>query len=149
MARHWTVREGHYGELNGNNVWTDAQAKMIREYREDGFSIHDLRKLWGGSDAAIVDLCNGKTYKTAGGPISGVDYPRRKYTKSILKDLHAPVLARSSKPVVHNRMMQVRILSGVRMKSIPISNEDAELLDGEPVPLTILIPVEIEETDGR
>jgi hypothetical protein len=77
-------REGHYGELNGNNNWTDKQARMIREYRAGGFSYPDLQKLWGGTESTITDLCNGKTYKNAGGPIAGKDYLRGRHGKSLL-----------------------------------------------------------------
>jgi hypothetical protein len=82
--RDWASRTGDFGELNGHNNWSDKEAKMIREYREGGFSFEDLRKLFGGSTSTLADLCNGKTYKTAGGPIAGVDYPKGQYAKSLL-----------------------------------------------------------------
>lgn len=64
--------------------WTDKEARVIREYREGGFSYEDLKKLFGGSTSTLADLCNGKTYKHAEGPIGGRDYGRRQYCKCIL-----------------------------------------------------------------
>lgn len=76
-------RSGHFGELSGNGNWTDKQARMIREYRAGHFTYHDLAKLFGGSEESVADVCNGRTYPTAGGPIAGKDY-QKIYGKSIL-----------------------------------------------------------------
>jgi hypothetical protein len=73
---------GHYGEKNGNNRWTDAEAKEIREYRAIGFTYPDLKKMYGGSDGALHDLCHGISYKEAGGPI---ERGRGKRHRSVLK----------------------------------------------------------------
>lgn len=77
---------GHYGEKNGNNRWTNAEAKEIREYRAIGFSYPDLKKMYGGSDGALNDLLHGKSYKDAGGPIEPrqVNGFRAKRRKSVL-----------------------------------------------------------------
>lgn len=82
--RDWVSREGHFGELSATALWTDKQAKMIREYRAAGFTFSDLRKLFGGSEGTLMKLCYGKTYRTAGGPIAGVDYLKHLRGKSLL-----------------------------------------------------------------
>jgi hypothetical protein len=80
----WASREGHYGELNGNNKYTDKQARMIREYRAEGFTYTDLMKLFEGCSATIYCICHGVSYKTAGGPIEGKDFPAGRHGRSIL-----------------------------------------------------------------
>lgn len=67
-----------------NSNWTNKQARMIRDYRAGGFTISDLVKLFGGTESTVADLCKGKTYQDAGGPICGVDYPRHQHGKSLL-----------------------------------------------------------------
>lgn len=78
------TRHGHFGEQSANSIWTDQQARMIREWHAGGFSYHDLHLLWGGCKSALSDLCCGKTYQTAGGPIAGVDYPKGRHLKPII-----------------------------------------------------------------
>lgn len=83
MPREGT-RHGHYGEQSANSIWTDHQAKIIRELHANGYPYADLQRLWGGCRSALSDLCTGKTYLTAGGPIAGVDYPKGQHMVSVL-----------------------------------------------------------------
>ena len=67
----------------GHHKWSDKEAKTIREYRREGFSYADLKKMFGGSVSSLHNLCTGRTYKDAGGPIA----PRGalgKYNKSVI-----------------------------------------------------------------
>lgn len=81
--RDWVTRQGHYGEKSANALWSDKEARTIRECRASGFSYNDLMKMFGGTQGTLAALCYGRTYRTAGGPIAGVDYPRGRHGRSV------------------------------------------------------------------
>jgi hypothetical protein len=73
---------GYSGEDNNRHQWTNKEARKIREYRHAGFSYRDLQKLFGGSIASLNEVCLGKTYPRAGGPVAAPVYT---YHRSVIK----------------------------------------------------------------
>jgi hypothetical protein len=59
------------GSDNPNSKLSDAQVVMLREYRRGGWSHADLALLFGISESRSSEICRGKGYKNAGGPIAG------------------------------------------------------------------------------
>jgi hypothetical protein len=60
------------GDANPNSKLTNAQAKLLREYRADekvGWSHRDLGKLFGISEARSSEIARGLAYRDAGGPL--------------------------------------------------------------------------------
>jgi hypothetical protein len=59
------------GVANPNAKLSNAQVKMMREYRQGGWSHADLALLFGMSESRCSEICRGKGYRSAGGPIAG------------------------------------------------------------------------------
>jgi hypothetical protein len=59
------------GTDNPNAKLSDSQVVMMREYRAGGWSHADLALLFGMSESRCSEICRGKGYKSAGGPIAG------------------------------------------------------------------------------
>lgn len=59
------------GARNPNAKMNDATVKMLREYRAGGWSHKDLALLFGISESRSSEICQGKGYPNAGGPITG------------------------------------------------------------------------------
>lgn len=57
------------GEVNPNAKLTNSQVKMMREYRAGGWSHADLALLFSMSESRCSEICRGKGYKRADGPI--------------------------------------------------------------------------------
>lgn len=59
------------GPRNPNAKRTDAEVRMMREYRAGGWSHADLAMLFDMSESRCSEICRGKGYPDAGGPIAG------------------------------------------------------------------------------
>lgn len=57
------------GAANPNSKLQDKDVRMLREYRKGGWSHADLSLLFGISESRSSELCRGKGYPDAGGPI--------------------------------------------------------------------------------
>lgn len=57
------------GPKNPNAKLQDKDVRMLREYRKGGWSHADLSLLFGISESRSSELCRGKGYPDAGGPI--------------------------------------------------------------------------------
>lgn len=49
---------------------TDAQVRSMRELRADGASLKELAEWFEVSGSTVSDVCRGKTYVKAGGPVT-------------------------------------------------------------------------------
>lgn len=59
------------GKVRKGATFSEADIRMIREYRHGGWKFEELRVLFPGvTDAKLSDICRGRTYKNAGGPIT-------------------------------------------------------------------------------
>lgn len=59
------------GPNNPNAKRTNAEVRMMREYRAGGWSHADLAMLFDMSESRCSEICRGKGYPDAGGPIAG------------------------------------------------------------------------------
>lgn len=65
----WLPASERLGEHNPNAKMTNAEVKMMREYRAGGWSHDELAVLFPVSAARSSEICRGLAYKDAGGPI--------------------------------------------------------------------------------
>lgn len=100
------------GEGNPTSKLKDKDVKMLREYRAGGWSHKDLALLFGISESRSSELCRGKGYPDAGGPIakprealyfSSVHTRREKLNPDIAKTIH------SLHPELSHGQIQARI----------------------------------------
>ena len=54
-----------------HRLFSNEQVKQIREKRKAGAQLKDLSKEYGTSIATICNICLGKIYQDAPGPIQG------------------------------------------------------------------------------
>ncbi len=58
------------GERNPNALMSDAEVRMMRKYREGGWTLEELAFLFPVSANRASEICRGLAYKDAGGPVS-------------------------------------------------------------------------------
>lgn len=56
----------------------DWEVRMMRRFRDGGWSHADLGFFFGISQAAVSKACKGQSYKQAGGPVETGQYSSRR-----------------------------------------------------------------------
>jgi transcriptional regulator with XRE-family HTH domain len=70
------------GTDNALSKLDDASVKMLREYREGGWSHKDLAALFSISESRSSEICRGIAYPDSPGPIENLK--ERPYTRSVM-----------------------------------------------------------------
>lgn len=74
---------GQPGEENPNAHLTNEQAASLRRMRALGWTHEDLATLYGITDGRSSEICRGRAYRDAGGPIE----QDRTYNRSVARSV--------------------------------------------------------------
>lgn len=71
-TRYYAGRPDRMGSGNPNAKLSDAQVRMLREYRAGGWTHGELSFLFEISPSRSSEICRGLAYPDAGGPIDSL-----------------------------------------------------------------------------